>query len=1227
MEEEYKAMDGKIWEYTALATSLAFLDRIVVDVSKEMEGMTYNTNSSLVKPLGPTKDVWVKYPLLLLKNLMLVVERICDTNRLAADPIVYRDGRKVLSTLQKLLPLKFGDISKRIDVLIQKINNSAVVKKQREKDSLVVNTLKKTLHRQNSRDSDSLVPGDAPVSPVIDPSKGGKGDGRSDGSGLGWGVGARRGTSSSSLPCLVEGVDVESTTVVSGMSQVKGGRSGALGGAGADSKGDLRSGTGTGGGGGDSRSGTSGGNDKELKSWVSDNPARNFTVHSKRSDDGKKTIYIPMHPSKTKDGRIIDTWPKHLERLVMGSANRLQFQNSSLPDSNSMLYTVYESLTAAGKGLQSKMPLTMPYVVPETSEACPFAHSLTFDSEFDSGNLLRAVQRSDASYDLFLRSDLHTAGHTQWFYFAVSNTHPPELVRLSEQGVQVPPVRVTFNIVNFTKPDSLFNMGMRPVVYSCMDAAKCGTGWVRAGTDISYYGNNFARNNAAGEGVNFYYTLTLTIEFHNPKDTVLIAYTYPYTYDDYTRHIGQILAKPGYADVIKQMKLCRTLGGVDCDLLAVTNFKDKDKERIGPISMQALDASQERGSHPMSKRDGGGGGSKGGGSKGVDTSKYKPALFLSARVHPGETPASWMMKGILDFITSDSPQAALLRQVFVIFIVPMLNPDGVIYGNNRCSLAGVDLNRQWKVPSKMGHPTVFGLKQFMIAQKKVRDAVMYVDLHGHSRKYNVFMYGCDDKKKPKPQVRTFPKFFSMHNVGRKYVSYADCSFNVKKGRESTARVVVAKEVGITNAFTLEATFCGSNYGPLKYCHMNVGHLQEVGAALCDAFLNYSIAEGHVKNHLVVPKSNLKAVQDVKRALADSGNFEDPDFIFANDSPGMYKGQSEDGHLQLVQRIDEPESSALSIRSQGGKDGDVGVGMHAKSKSGSAASSGARASTTIAQAQAQTLDGEQPIAKAPLTSSSMSIAAGAVAGVLAAAIESKHLSSIMPHNRARTDSDMEDLGSDEGSGDEEDGVGSDAESIRTGVPGEGSGSGKHQGLSSNIDDMPIPGGGKNKSGIASVDHSLPMDEHSHGGSSCTMPPLALARVEKGSPFVNMQVAMQIQGLPQLMSTSSPTTPNTQPLTDNESVDGGGGGGNGGGASHAALVRSRTISSFSKKEMPKSSSNNNIEISNNHSSKYHSRNNSTSGPVDSTEDRATQEAVELSAGALSAGKIGKPQLGTG
>jgi len=73
------------------------------------------------------------------------------------------------------------------------------------------------------------------------------------------------------------------------------------------------------------------------------------------------------------------------------------------------------------------------------------------------------------------------------------------------------------------------------------------------------------------------------------------------------------------------------------------------------------------------------------------------------------------------------------------------------------------------------------------------------------------MYGCDDRRKPRPTVRVFPKLLSWNQYGRKYVSFSDCCFAVKKGREGTGRVVVSKELGIHNAYTMEATFCGGKY--------------------------------------------------------------------------------------------------------------------------------------------------------------------------------------------------------------------------------------------------------------------------------------------------------------------------------------------------------------------------------------------------------------------------------
>lgn len=46
----------------------------------------------------------------------------------------------------------------------------------------------------------------------------------------------------------------------------------------------------------------------------------------------------------------------------------------------------------------------------------------------------------------------------------------------------------------------------------------------------------------------------------------------------------------------------------------------------------------------------------------------------------------------------------MLRDQFVFKIIPMLNPDGVINGNYRCSLIGKDLNRVWQAPDKTLHP-------------------------------------------------------------------------------------------------------------------------------------------------------------------------------------------------------------------------------------------------------------------------------------------------------------------------------------------------------------------------------------------------------------------------------------------------------------------------------------------------------------------------------------------
>ena len=73
-----------------------------------------------------------------------------------------------------------------------------------------------------------------------------------------------------------------------------------------------------------------------------------------------------------------------------------------------------------------------------------------------------------------------------------------------------------------------------------------------------------------------------------------------------------------------------------------------------------------------------------------------------------------MMRGLLYFLTdTTNEEAKMLRENFVFKIIPMLNPDGVINGNYRSSLAGCDLNRRWKTPSKVIPPTIYHVKKLV----------------------------------------------------------------------------------------------------------------------------------------------------------------------------------------------------------------------------------------------------------------------------------------------------------------------------------------------------------------------------------------------------------------------------------------------------------------------------------------------------------------------------------
>lgn len=78
-----------------------------------------------------------------------------------------------------------------------------------------------------------------------------------------------------------------------------------------------------------------------------------------------------------------------------------------------------------------------------------------------------------------------------------------------------------------------------------------------------------------------------------------------------------------------------------------------------------------------------------------ESNKRKKTIVMCGRMHPGETNASWVIHGFIRFLVGDTQVARELRKRVIFKIVPMLNPDGVIIGNYRASMAGCDINRRF----------------------------------------------------------------------------------------------------------------------------------------------------------------------------------------------------------------------------------------------------------------------------------------------------------------------------------------------------------------------------------------------------------------------------------------------------------------------------------------------------------------------------------------------------
>ncbi|XP_050542005.1 cytosolic carboxypeptidase 4-like isoform X2 [Daktulosphaira vitifoliae] len=248
---------------------------------------------------------------------------------------------------------------------------------------------------------------------------------------------------------------------------------------------------------------------------------------------------------------------------------------------------------------------------------------LHFESRFESGNLRKVMKIGPVEYDLILNSDVNSSSHNQWFYFQVSN--------------MVANKQYAFNIINMEKMSSQFKHGLQPIMFSVKSYVERKEGWKHTGTDICYYVNQYKNENKEQSS---YMTASFTIQFPYDLDICYIAYIYPYTYSTLLykcfKWKNSVDSK---TTLFRANALCRSLNNNDVPILTITSKENNEQ----PI-------------------------------------KNREIVYLTSRVHPGETNSSWVIDGAIEFLCSDFTTAKKLRNKYVFKIIPMLNVEGVING-------------------------------------------------------------------------------------------------------------------------------------------------------------------------------------------------------------------------------------------------------------------------------------------------------------------------------------------------------------------------------------------------------------------------------------------------------------------------------------------------------------------------------------------------------------------
>lgn len=108
----------------------------------------------------------------------------------------------------------------------------------------------------------------------------------------------------------------------------------------------------------------------------------------------------------------------------------------------------------------------------------------------------------------------------------------------------------------------------------------------------------------------------------------------------------------------------------------------------------------------------------------------KAKIVLLGGVHANETLGNHTLEAMVDYLLSDTLDAALLRRRADFYVYPMVNPDGRFAGYNRSTVEDParDPNRSWDPPSYDGQSEIAAVANAILADTAA-DVDFFIDFH------------------------------------------------------------------------------------------------------------------------------------------------------------------------------------------------------------------------------------------------------------------------------------------------------------------------------------------------------------------------------------------------------------------------------------------------------------------------------------------------------------------